>query len=69
MQAIVQAGRDERGEEIVRLFHGGLFRNPAEAARDAKDVGVDRKRRKCGLQLYGIWWICSERWKWEKSWI
>ncbi len=46
MQAIIEPGRDERSEEIVRLFYGGVGRNPAEPARDAKDVGVARKRIK-----------------------
>ncbi len=45
MQAIVEPRWDERGEEIVRLFHVDVLWNPAEAAHDAKDVGVDRKER------------------------
>ncbi len=55
MQAIVEAGRDKRGEQLVRLFDSRVLRNPAEPARDAENVRVDRKRRKYGLQLYGIW--------------
>jgi hypothetical protein len=55
MQAVIEMRRNERGEEIVRLFDGGVLRNPAEPSRDAKDVRVDGKRMKYGLQLYGIW--------------
>ncbi len=43
MQAIVQLGRDKGRQKIMRLFDGCILWNPAEAARDAKDVRVDRK--------------------------
>ncbi len=46
MQAIIEAGQDEGGEQFMRLFHGRVWRDPAEPARYAKDVGVDRKRRR-----------------------
>ncbi len=48
MEAVIKARGDERGEEIVRLLHARLFRNPAEPARDAKDVGVDGKGGRYG---------------------
>lgn len=48
VEAIVQPGRDENGEEIARLFHARLFRDPAEPARDAENVGIDQKRRNYG---------------------
>jgi hypothetical protein len=55
MQAIVQPRRDEGGEQIVRPFHARVGRNPAKPARDAKDMRIDRKGRRYGSQLYGIW--------------
>ncbi len=55
MQAIIEPGWDKRAQQLVRLFNGRIGRNPAEPARDAENVGVDRKRRKYGLQLYGTW--------------
>ncbi len=48
VEAMIETRRDERGEECMSLFHGCVLRNPAEPARDAKDVRVDRKRRKYG---------------------
>jgi hypothetical protein len=55
MQTIIEPGWNERAQEIVRLFDRGAFRNPAQPPRDAKNMRVDGKRRKYGLQLYGIW--------------
>ncbi len=55
MQAIIEPGRDEGAQVLVRLFHARVFRNPTEPACDAENVGVDRKRRRYGSQLYGIW--------------
>ncbi len=53
MQAIIEPGRNESAQDFVRLFHARIRRNPAEPARDAKDVGINRKRRKYRWQLYG----------------
>ncbi len=55
MQAIVEPGRNAGGEQIVRLFHARIGRNPAEPARHAENVRVDRKPGRCRLQLYAIW--------------
>ncbi len=62
MQTIIEPGWNERAQEIVRLFDRGAFRNPAQPPRDAKNMRVDGKRRKYGLQLYGIWWTRLEIW-------
>ncbi len=62
VEAIIEPGRDERGEQVVRLFDGRLFRNPAQPARDAKDVRVDGEGRRNGLKLYGSWSTSLEGW-------
>ncbi len=41
---MIEPGHSEDGKEIMQLFHGRLVRNPAEAAGDAKVVGVDPKK-------------------------
>jgi hypothetical protein len=46
--------RNQLFEENMRLAARGARRHPAEVLGDAKDVSVYRKRRKYGLQLYGI---------------
>ncbi len=45
MERIVEVRGNKRFEENVRLLAGGLLRNPAQALRHTKDVGVYRK---CG---------------------
>jgi hypothetical protein len=44
MEGIVAVRRNELTEDLVSFFVWGFFRNPTQAFRDAKDMGIDRER-------------------------